>query len=149
MFFDAAPIKRATPGRTGARRPLGAHGAAAPARQLPAGRGTRQRALRRTDAAAAAGDRLGRHRVGVPLRRPRAEQAHALDVASQLFGPTTIGRSGVAALDRYQAIVRVHGAILGAFVLFALLGLILGAERAADPPAPPRVSLRGAIARPA
>ena len=105
------------------------------------------------------GDTASAYRFG----RPRAEEARAVQVASGLFGPTTVERSGVGALDRYQAIVRVHGALLGLFLALALAGLVLAPRRrraaatgepvaaagpAAASGAPTRPSLRGAILLP-
>jgi hypothetical protein len=72
------------------------------------------------------GDKASAYR----FERPRAEEAHAVDVATQLFGPTKVERRAtVAKLDRYQAIVRVHGGLVAVFVLLGLCGAFLGPTR--------------------
>jgi hypothetical protein len=72
------------------------------------------------------GDEASGYRFG----RPRLEEGRAVEVATSLFGPTRIERgSSVSALDRYQAIVRLHGGLLGLLVLLGVAGAFVADRR--------------------
>ena len=54
----------------------------------------------------------------------RAEEARAIEVANGLFGQTKVELGAtVPALARYQAIVRLHGGLLGLCFVLAFCGL--------------------------
>ena len=72
------------------------------------------------------GDKPSAYRFG----QRRAEEARAVEVTSGLFGQTKVELGAtVPALDRYQAIVRLHGGLLGLCFVLAVCGLLFARAR--------------------